>query len=621
MVLFSVNGQALDMPAGLSLQFQRKNILFAFDSIQVERTTNFSIPATPKNMRIFGFANSHLTSGTDMRVKIPATLTYGVLTKTGVLHISKYNVKNKTFECVFLTGELEQLKRVKDAGNLSEYYYPQAVAEVGGSSTGLDALWGIVTYAQNYPFDGEHYAGVFPSYNIKKVIEGAFEALGVPCSIGEFANKLRVVPKEMKRGTIVKFDSIPTAGTKKNTLLFSGAIGTFPSTIGEDVACNNIVCEVHDYEASSPKTWRFVRDELAFNIDGFSFSEDVTLTFPDTFPSNIALVKIISANNASPLDLVYGFVGDYRYIFDSQTGSWTSANGLYSLAGLTVDIPANTPVGFLRMDGDFQTKSPADYAYGYEDIALAMPDYPDGMPAFSGEFEMRYSNEDIVSLYDNLEERKITDILKDVAAIGGVLIDVRGGVVSLDSDYSDMLTKAADIELRDVISVSTLTRTFSDYAQRNVINFEKSQNVKDIDRVSLDYLIDNKNIQADKDLLTIGWSEGGSQLPSYEDQDDDDPFLLAVFPNTVDDINADMPMIAAVKPYFLVPMIRVGIKRNPLIARLVEKSTSISVTVRMKMFEFDRIASDTVFWFNGSRWVWTEAKWSKDTVTLELAQL
>ena len=100
MVSFSVNGQALDMPAGLSLQFQRKNILFAFDSIQVERTTNFSIPATPNNMRIFGFANSHLTSGEDMRVKIPATLTYGVLTKSGVLHISKYNVKNKTFECV-----------------------------------------------------------------------------------------------------------------------------------------------------------------------------------------------------------------------------------------------------------------------------------------------------------------------------------------------------------------------------------------------------------------------------------------------------------------------------------------------------------------------------------------
>lgn len=616
MVLFSVNGQALDMPAGLNLQFQRKNILFAFDSIQVERTTNFSIPATPKNMRIFGFANSHLTSGADMRVKIPATLTYGVLTKSGMLHISKYNVKNKTFDCVFLTGELEQLKRVKDAGNLSEYYFPQAVAEVDGLTTGLYSLWGIVSYDQNHGDDIE-----FPSYNIKKVIEGAFTALGVPCSIGEFANDLRVVPKEMKRGTIVKFDSVPTAGEKKNTLQFSGTMGTFPSTIGEDVACNNIVCEVYDPGTDFPKTWRFVRNELAFNIDGFSFQDDVTLTFPDTFPSNIALVKIISGDDGQPFNFVYGFIGEYRYIFDPQSGSWTSETGLYSLAGLTVNIPANTPVGFLRMDGDFQTKSPADYAYGYEDIALAMPDYPDGMPAFSGEFEMRYPNEEMVSLYDNLEERKITDILKDVAAIGGMLIDVRGGVVTLDSDYSEMLTKAADIELRDVISVSSLTRTFSDYAQRNVINFEKSQNVKDIDRVSLEYLINNKNIQAEKDLLTIGWSEGGSRLSTYEEQEDDESFLIAVFPNTVDDINADISMIAAVKPYSFVPMIRVGIKRNPLIARLVEKSTSISVTVRMKMFEFDRIASDTVFWFNGSRWVWTEAKWSKDTVTLELAQL
>lgn len=618
MVLFSVNGQALDMPAGLSLQFQRKNILFAFDSIQVERTTNFSIPATPKNMRIFGFASSHLTSGADMRVKIPATLTYGVLTKTGVLHISKYNVKNKTFECVFLTGELEQLKRVKDAGNLSEYYYPQAVAEIGGLGTGLDSLWGIVTYKQNYPFEGEDYT-FFPSYNIKKVIEGAFAALGVSCSIGEFANDLRVVPSQMKRGTLVKFESVPAVGTKKNALRFSDTIGTFFSTVGEDVACNNIVCEVHNYGTEFPKAWKFVRDELAFNIDGFSFRDDVTLTFPDTFPSNIALVRIISGDGVQPFDFVEGFVGDYSYYFDPYTGDWAAEDGLYSLAGLSVNIPANTPVGFLRMDGNFQTKSPTDFAYGYEDIALAMPEYSDGMPAFSGEFEMRYTDEEMVSLYDNLEERKITDILKDVAAIGGVLIDVRGGVVVLDRDFSELLTKAADIELRDVVSVSTLTRTFSDYAQRNTINFEKSKNVKDIDRVSLEYLINNKNIQAENELLTIGWSEGGSKLPAKEYAQR----VIALYPNTVEDINADVPMIASVEDFAAAGlyMTRAGITRNPLVARLVEKSTSISVTVRMKMFDFDRIASDTVFWFNGSRWVWTEAKWSKDTVTLELAQL
>ena len=615
MILFSVNGQALDMPAGLNLQFQRKNILFSFDSVQVERTTNFSIPATPKNMQIFGFANSHLTSGDDMRVKIPATLTYGVLIKTGELHISKYNIKNKTFECVFLTGELEQLKRVKDAGNLSEYYYPQAVAEIDGSSIGLDALWGVVTYAQN------HIGNIvtFPSYNIKKVLEGAFAALGVSCSIGEFANDLRVVPSQMKRGTLVKFESVPIVGTKKNALHFSDTIGTLFSTVGEDVACNNIVCEVHNYGTEFPKAWRFVRDELAFNIDGFSFRDGVTLTFPDTFPSNIALVRIISGDGVQPLDFVEGFVGDYRYKFDVYTGDFSAENGLYSLAGLSVDIPANTPVGFLRMDGNFQTKSPTDFAYGYEDIALAMPEYSDGMPAFSGEFEMRYTDENKVSLYDNLEERKITDILKDVAAIGGVLIDVRGGVVSVDRDFSEVLTKEADLELRDVISVGTLTRTFSDYAQLNTINFEKSKNVKDIDRVSLEYLINNKNIQAEKELLTIGWSEGGSKLPTNEDAQR----LIAVYPNTEEDINADMPMLASVEEFSLpdLLMTRVGITRNPLVARLVEKSTSVSVTVRLKLFEFDKIKSDTVFWYNGSKWVWTSAKWSKNTATLELAQL
>lgn len=614
MILFNVNRQALDMPAGLNLQFQRKNILFSFDSVQVERTTNFSIPATPKNMQIFGFANSHLTDGNAMRIKIPATLTYGVLIKTGELHISKYNIKNKTFECIFLTGELEQLKRIKDAGNLSEFYFPKEVAEIDGSSAGYDAIWTPMTYAQKYIGN----IVTFPSYNIKKVLEGALAALGVQGIIGEYANDLRIIPNSMKRGTRVTFESAPSTGTKKNALNFSNTMDTFFSTVGEDIACNNIVCEVHNYGAEFPKAWRFVRDELAFYIDGFSFRDDVTLTFPDTFPSNISLVRFLSGTGSNQFDFVDGFVGDYRYKFDVYTGDFSAENGLYSLAGLSVNIPANTHVGFLRMDGNYQTKSPAGFAYGYEDVALAMPEYADGMPAFGGEFEIRYTDENKVSLYDNLEERKITDILKDVAAIGGNLIDVQNGVIILDRNFSEMLTKNADIELRDVISVGVLERNFSDYAQRNTINFEPSKNAKDTDRVFVDYVIDNKNIQETKDLLTIGWNEGDSELPNTEGVR-----LIAVYPNTSDDINADVNMVASVVDFFDAGLFltRVGITRNPLVDRLVEKSTSISVTVRMKLFEFDKIKSDTVFWYNGSKWVWTSAKWSKNTITLDLAQL
>jgi hypothetical protein len=181
-----------------------------------------------------------------------------------------------------------------------------------------------------------------------------------------------------------------------------------------------------------------------------------------------------------------------------------------------------------------------------------------------------------------------------------------------------MLTKNADIDLRDVISAGVLERSFSDYAQRNTINFEPSKNTKDIDRVSIDYVIDNKNIQETKDLLTIGWNEGGSMLPATEGVK-----LIAVYPNTADDINADVNMVASVVDFFEAGLFltRVGIMRNPLVDRLVEKSTSISVTARMKLFEFDKIKSDTLFWYNGSKWVWTSAKWSKNTITLELAQL
>ena len=63
MIEFNVGGILLDVPSGTRLQFVKKNILFAFDGIECERTTSFRLPKTPTNLRAFDFSNDFHRQG------------------------------------------------------------------------------------------------------------------------------------------------------------------------------------------------------------------------------------------------------------------------------------------------------------------------------------------------------------------------------------------------------------------------------------------------------------------------------------------------------------------------------------------------------------------------------
>ena len=90
MIRFNVDGEYLELPADFSLQFQKKNILFAFENIECERSTSFDIPATPTNDRIFALAKVVQMHGAGMRKRYTAQMQASGVSKDGYLYVDAY---------------------------------------------------------------------------------------------------------------------------------------------------------------------------------------------------------------------------------------------------------------------------------------------------------------------------------------------------------------------------------------------------------------------------------------------------------------------------------------------------------------------------------------------------
>ena len=85
MIYFKVNGIDLDIPTDLKLSFKKKNILFSFDDIELNRSQGFVLPHSKVNDAFFGFSYRPDFDGGVLRVSHEATMFYSGGAERGVL--------------------------------------------------------------------------------------------------------------------------------------------------------------------------------------------------------------------------------------------------------------------------------------------------------------------------------------------------------------------------------------------------------------------------------------------------------------------------------------------------------------------------------------------------------
>lgn len=601
------HSQYIETPADLRETLTKTNSLFAFDNIECERSTAFSVPATANNNLAFAFANNEHNEGEGMRKRYNCQMQEGVVTKDGYLYIDTFS--EGVYNAIFVCGDLLKLKALKEAGSIRELYegeefvaYPAPIVYAANASN-LPAF-AYVDYLRTF-------GSVKPSWNLTHVLNNVLQTLGINCTFSADANKLRVIPAEID--AVIKSEPVTITreltgndyGYKKQDVLNDW---TIDNGTNKGFYLNADALQISIKEVGAARLKYTGNMTLLTAPYG-----DIKITFPDDFPADVfccSLDGIITYVDEASGDDSYvnaKFYGDYMIrgaIRATPPASPLVVEG-EPLSGRTITIKAGEPFTFLRKS-EF-----AVYNYTTPDwIVRPLIDTINTTPlSFTLNIAYIQDNENAayedITLKDNITDIDIIDALKAVATL-------EGKVLRYDADTETILFETLDFATWNavsldgkVINIDNLKRTFADYAQNNIVKFDSADNVAE--RLTINYEVNNKNINEEKDLQTIPFSEG----EAYGEG--------ALYYDNNAEKESDKDSIT--KSGLASMLSRVSLVTNNGISDLCLTSTSAKITAHLSLFEFEQIKENTLIYFNGVRYVWTSAQWSDNTAMFEVSKI
>ena len=565
MMRFNVGGQFLELPDNFSVQFKKTNILFAFDKAECERSASFDVPDTPTNDRIFGISKWIQTSGDGMRRRYDAQLQASGVTKDGYLYVDSYS-KGK-YKAVFVTGELLGLQAIRNAGKISDFMRfanTTAYSSIGIRPQSAETnIWAGVEYKR--PSD----ALIRPSVQLGQLYAAIFAQLGVTHSqIPAAAASIRIIPNEIKG---IQAENV----TLTETARAMATNGTYPVCLE---VSNSLIGDVVSY--STARVARRANGGATIYTGTarvFYARQNIEITFPEDWYDDLFIGRFLSGYYPQEEHLlaIFEFLGDRSFDRSKNvTGE--------SLRGRSVEI---------EQGGTFLIISKDDYVYMQESGGLT-----EGWAISGGEFAVEIEGGEITSgayvrLQDNLPDITAVDLLKYISAFSGRMLnyDDANGIAFDALDFDTWSNK----ELKDVIGLDNIARVFSDYAQRNMVQFTDKQGIV--------YTIDNDNISEEKELQSLPFVQGGGTADAIYIDDKTEGDVAGT--------NGGGNYLA-----------RVELPKNAGLQTLCDASTSVQVRARMTLLEFDHITPKTLIYYAGARYVWTEAQWSKGVVTLKLSK-
>lgn len=562
------NGERLDLYESTDLQLKKDNPLFAFDKLSCERTTQFKLPCTPKNDRVFSLARIPAYSGEGMRRRFAATLVMGTIIKNGYLYVASFD--GKDYAAIFVTGELVGLQAIKELGKLSELVdFGDTYVDLGANGTAAnpndETTWLAVNYEKEKAADMMH-----PSIHLGSLYHAIVTAQGIHAeSMTALLKTIRIVVGDLKglQGVQVQFRGnewdIETEVTCYYVHL--APLSSFFTISTAEVA--------YRYEEDEEiKRW-------ISNVQQFTATQDIEIEFPNNWDD----------------DLYCGY-------FDEYTDEYFSGFHFYGDREFDAD---GDPIGESLRGRKISIKK------GEKFVIISSDNYRDvGQNDFGWWFVQDHEitcgftihgkiNEETIAgtrvrLQDNLPDITFVELFKTISALTGRVLNYTdaGGVTLEDLGFEQWNVKY----LEDLLEIGEVKRTFADYAQRNLVRYNDGL------AMSKAYTIDNDNLEREKDLQVLTFGEGessGSWL-----------YLKSDFKDNVMSSTA-----AGTK------LQQRTIGKSIGLQALCNASTQIKVKCRMAMLEYDAITAKTLLQVRGSQYVWTSSVWQKDVAQFTLAKI
>ena len=581
MVSFNVGGRFLDLPSDFYLQFTKKNPLFAFDDLYCERTTSFRVPKTPNNMQIFGFSNDYHRRGVAMRERVRAQWQNGIVVKDGYLYVSRFS--GNDFDCIFVTGELLFLRNLRELGTVNQFIDSSIICALNsdlinaGNSSDVNAAR-VKYYVENSSL-------IKPSWLLTHICNRVVANSGARVDFGNTLQDIdgfRVVTGTKK--------GVPETKLKLKRLFRDHPTENEPYPIenylqidGDDKLDGIISNDSDILVRLTTNTWE---NPIFFYgyFNQWVSRQKIIIKFPEDTSDDIFL--------AEALDGTVSFLGGYSFY-------------------VTVD-------GIVRYEGEPLAGREVEINVGQRFILLTPDDglgflgAPQAIAGFSVTRELycdvtitgvdEQPDDAFIRARDNFAEITIVELLKTVSSLTGKILSVKDDKVVFVED----VTAGSTLPITDyIIETSDLTRTFTDYARHNIINFDRDEELNETRAVVMDYTIDNVNIDSDKELYKIPFSDGDLHFNGSENvftiRNEYDGYTLAVGRTGIN-------------------MGRIFLQKNNSLQRLLDTSTSIQLQCRMPIATFEKMSAESIIYYDGAKWIWTDAKWSKGIAVLSLSK-
>lgn len=581
------NGEFLDLKEGTRFTLKKVNPLFAFDRLTCERTTEFEIPDTAKNDRIFSLSKIPAFDGEGMRRRYPAQLQNGVCVKDGYLYVSSYS--KGAYRAIFVTGELVGLQAIRNLGKLRDIIKNAETVEYGATpiSPGAASLvpWANVRYLRK--------AGtIHPSMRVGTISNRVVAQNDLlPVTLPAMMDGLRIIPAKING--IGKTDA-----TLSSTIIDPGQpTSEEPQTPFNTPAISGDASAVFTTVSHIVSTMR-LNVQLLYKYAQLAPRQNIRLIIPDDWPED----RYIISFEDDYQDATFLGGRSFTKVWDQPSGRAILTRTGEPLAGRTVDIPRGTPFSFVT-EGEYDCSrvffQQALYTIGWHFNSYNYNITFEGNPVEVG---------DAVRMQDNLPDITYVQLLKTIAAISGRALNYTDADGIMFEEVNFETWPTIDVT-GDVIKESNIARRFSDYARSNVIRFDSG--ALPVSKVTISYTVDNDNLEEEKDLQVIPFSEGGAQY--------DGSGNAVLYIHADEDTESDKDVIA--QSGSLSSLLQVGLVKNEGIQDLCNASTCMTIDVRMSMHQYEQVTPKTAILHAGTRYVWTESTWGDGLATFTLAKI
>ena len=595
------NGVALDLEAGATMSFKKTNPLFAFDELTCERTQAFSLPATPTNDRVLELAKIPAYYGAGMRRRFDAELQDGTVVKRGYLYVDKY--ESGKYSAVFVTGELVGLQDIKNLGKLADIIQCQEFVTYGRTFAEIEKLpqhanetWGIVAYVKN--------GALSPSSRVMDIVDRVVSATGIQVAYPRtFGGGLRVIvgaPKglqptdgQISRNWVRDFveQSTVTIYPVVNTTIIDSTQTDLSALFGTDDT------QIIQYITGHSSNGQLFRYTYKGRVQHIVAKQALTFTFASNWPSNLYVGRFVT--DTSEIS-AFEFLGGRS--FTKATGGRVTRYG-DELKGRDIKLERGEKITIID-ESDF-----------YNDQQSGTPQNPwtigwkfhrtskrGGANMQGGDID----SGDVVRMQDNLPDVTFVELLKVVAAATGFLLNYTDED-GITFDNLNLNTWPIIDVTNNVTKIGELSRKFGDYVRNNIVEYNSDASVPEVMRLRAIYQIDNDNLDDVTVLQTLPFSEG--KTTTY-----DGMAVLSVADENQADVLGDTRTTTKA-------MVNVIPNKNANLQALCDASTSLTVSVRMTLAEYEALGSKVRLLYAGTLYVWTEAQYSKGVVTLKLSKI